>query len=508
MWIGQDAPQRRGGGFRWKAYAWAIACVVLATGVNQVVFTRFDEANLVMVYLLAMVPVALRGNWGAAVATAVLSVFAFDFFFVPPFYTFAVSDTQYFFTFLVMGLVGGLLSTYTARLAAEVAETRRRETQARALYELSRSMLAARAPAEVLAEGARVIGAELGVEVNAWLKSPGGEPIAVTSPAQPLSASEHELLRWVVMEGEPAGTGTATFPGSALLFLPVRTPTRLHGALGLRPPADEARTLEAVRAALETGANQLAIALDQARAREEAEAARHQADVERMRSALLSSVSHDLRTPLTGIVGAAGALVEGAEALDADTRRELAQGIVEEGDRLSRLVTNLLQATRLDAGAAQLSREWTPLEELVGPALARLARELAAHGVEVELPADLPLLHVDAVLLEQALVNLLENAAKYAPAGTPIAIKAERLGDQVAVEVADRGPGLPPGEEARLFEKFRRYPRGGAPGAGLGLAIARGVVEAHGGTLTAANRPGGGAAFRMVLPVPPDGLTS
>ncbi|MNS31020.1 Sensor protein KdpD [compost metagenome] len=337
--------------------------------------------------------------------------------------------------------------------------------------------------------------------VSAWLLLPGAEPQAVAAPAGAIDAAERALLDEVLTTGVSAGGAPRPEAEAAYLFLPVRTPKRVHGALGIRLPATEAGSLPEVKATLETGANQIAIALDQAQAREEADAARTQAEGERLRSALLSAVSHDLRTPLTGIVGAAGSLAEGAEVLDVATRRELAQGIEEEAERLNRLVTNLLHATRLDAGGAQLHREWTPLEEVVAPALARLERVLGDHAVELDLPADLPLVYVDPVMLEQVFINLLENASKYTPAGTRVFVRARRMADALAVEVEDEGPGLPEGEETRAFDKFRRYHQGGAPGAGLGLAIVRGVVEAHAGTISAANRPGGGAVFRFTLPL-------
>lgn len=370
-WLGADAPSVRGQARPWRAYGWAVVSVVACTLIDQALFGRIAVPNVIMVYLLGILPVALRGDRGAAIAAAVLSVAAFDFFFVHPYLTFAVSDTQYLLTFAIMGLVGIVISTLTSRLAAQLSLARK-------------------------------------------------------------------------------------------------------------------------------------IALNEARAREDADRARHQAAAEGLRSALLSSVSHDLRTPLTGIVGAASSLVDGADKLSLDVRRELAQGIVEEANRLSRLVTNLLNATRLESGSVQLACSWFPLEEAIGPALTRLASELARHPVTVDLPLDLPLVHADPILVEQVFANLLDNAAKYSPADTPIHMRAWPEAGHLWVEVSDRGPGLPPGEEERVFEKFRRYPaRAGSEGAGLGLAIARGVVQAHGGTMTAYNLPRGGAAFRFSLPLAP-----
>ncbi len=496
-WIGADAPAARPGATPWRAYGWAIVAVFACTLVDTMLFAHLDAPNLAMIYLLGILAVALRGDRGAAIAVALSSVLAFDFFFTTPFYSFTISDTQYIVTCVVMGLIGGVISMLTARLVAGFAAARQQEARAHALYELSRTLLAVRDPADVMAEGARVIAAELGVPLGAWLQARGGDPLAASPPPDPLTSSELELLRWVIREGRPAGHGTAEFPGSPYLFLPVRTEQNVHGALVIRLPSAEAVAAAELRAMLETGANQLATALEQARAREDAEVARGQADAERLRNAILSAVSHDLRTPLAGIVGAASALVDGAEALDPDTRLDLAEGIVEEADRLCRLMTNLLHAARLDAGAPSLNRTWLSLDEAVAPAMARLAD----HPLTLELPPELPLLFADATLLALVFGNLLENAAKHTPPGTPVVIRARRAGDRLAVEVVDRGPGLPPGEEARVFEKFYSFGRRTADsGTGLGLAIARGVIEAHGGMIMADTPPGGGARFRIELP--------
>lgn len=498
-WVGADAPDAERPGPAWGAYGAAVAGVGLVTLAAWPVATRVAESTLIMAFLLATLLVALRGDRGAAIATAVLSVGAYDFFFVPPYWTLRVADVQQVFTFGVMGLMGTGISALTARLAAELAETRRRERRSRALHELSRSLLAAREPAEALADGARVLGAAIGRPPAAWLRGPGEELRAVVAPEPPLDAAEQALLRDVLLHGRAAGPG----PNQLWLFVPIRTEARVHGGLGLRLDPAEAGHATGLRAALETGANQIAVALDQARAREEAEAARRLAEGERLRSALLSAVSHDLRTPLTGIVGAAGVLAEGAESLSVETRRELAQGIVEEGGRLGRLMTNLLHASRLEGGAPALDRSWYPLEEVLEPALAGLAGPLAGRQVEVKLSAGLPLVHVDATIAGQVFANLLENACRHTPAGTAITVRAAAEGPWVVVTVSDAGPGLPAGCEARLFEGFRRGSARADGGTGLGLSIVKAAVEAHGGQVTASRAPEGGASFRFSLPAPP-----
>ena len=251
---------------------------------------------------------------------------------------------------------------------------------------------------------------------------------------------------------------------------------------------------------LETFTNQTALAIERARLSEETERSQLQIETERMRNTLLSSVSHDLRTPLAAITGAASGILQHKEDLDAHNR-ELAQIAYEEAERLNRLVGNLLDMTRLEGGGVRVEKEWQPLEEVVGTALMRLGAMLDDHPLTTHLPDDLPLVPIDSVLIEQVLVNLLENAVKYTPSGTPIDLSAWAEDREVVVEVADRGPGLPPGEEERIFDKFYRVRPSIAGGAGLGLAICRAVIAAHGGRLWATNRPEGGASFRFTLPL-------
>ncbi len=505
-----DAPSPDAPGPRWRAYGWALVSVLACTLIAALMHGRFAQANLVMVYLVGTLPVALRGDPWAAIAAALLSVLAFDWFFVPPFFTFAVADTQYVFVFVAMGLVGSLISFLTARLAAEIRASRERELRARALYALSQSLLAARDPTQRLAEGARTIGRILGRSVAAWFSPPQGGPVPVLAePADALSPAESAVLLGVMRDGAPAGPGTRNLPGLARLFLPVRSPTRVHGAISIAWPAGMAETQESreIRETLETGANQIAVALDQAEARAAADAAQRAAESERLRSAVLSMVSHDLRTPLTGIVGAASSLVEGAEALPAEIRVDLARGIVEEGERLGRIITNLLHATRLEAESVQLDGSWFGLEEALQPALGRFAAEWRSRPLTIDIPPDFPLIFADAVLIEHVLVNLLENTIVHTPPGTTVSLRAWTEADRAWVEVADAGPGLPPGAEERIFEKGIRLAGPATPGMGLGLAICRGAVVAHRGGILAANCPAGGAAFRFWLPlVPPPAI--
>jgi two-component system sensor histidine kinase KdpD len=283
--------------------------------------------------------------------------------------------------------------------------------------------------------------------------------------------------------------------------LPLRSGPESFGVLVIAAdPAHDFRGED--RDLLDAFAREGALVLARSRLLEQAKAAAVRARTEELRSSLLSSVSHDLRTPLAAITGAASALRDEADASDPHERRELLDTIAEEAGRLERLLANLLDMTRLESGGLEPKREWVPLEEIVGAALTRLEAQLAGREIQTELPAELPLAFGDPLLLEQLVVNLLENAARHTPAGTPLAIRAAAAEGALELEVADRGPGLAPGDETRIFEKFQRGARAGAGGVGLGLAICRGIATAHGGSLVAENRPGGGALFRLTLPLP------
>jgi two-component system sensor histidine kinase KdpD len=311
------------------------------------------------------------------------------------------------------------------------------------------------------------------------------------------------VARWVFRHGHLAGLGTQTLPQAKGLYLPLRASHRVIGVLRLEPSqsqglldGDSLRFLEAL-------GSQVSLAIERENLSRQAQEVRVQIEAERMRSALLSSVSHDLRTPLTVISGAASSLVEGETDFDDQTRRELTQAIYEEAYRLERLVNNLLEMSRLQAGEIKLLKEWEPLEEVIGTALAQLEPHLKDHPVAIDLPPDLPLVQMDPMLMERVFTNLLENAMKYTPAATTIHIAAQVEGDHLRVKVADRGPGLPLGEEERVFDKFYQAARGPLRGAGLGLTICRSIVEAHGGKIWAANRPAGGAVFIFTLPLTP-----
>ena len=489
---------------RWQPYGKSALGVLMCTAFSLLLSPWFERANLVMIYLLGVMWVAVSLGRGPAVVASVLSVVAFDFFLVPPFYTFAVSDTQYLVTFGVMLLASILIGTLAARLQAQVQAARVGERRADALAKLSGELVALQDRDRILGVLLRHLEDVFESRGVVLLPDARGKLDVAAGNAAVLGAGAHErgVAQWAFDAGQSAGLGTATLPGSRCLHLPLRGSSRELGVIALEPR--EIRSLMAPDSfrLLRAFANHAALALERSALAEQAERARVQSETERLRSGLLSSVSHDLRTPLAVITGAASTMLEDEDRLDPGARREMLRSIADEAGRLNRLVANLLAMTRLEAGALEVRRSWHSIEEVVGAALRRLEPLLGARPVRVNLPPSLPLVAVDDVLLEQVVFNLVENAIKHAPSSTPIEIEARAREHDMELSIADRGPGLAPGSEDRVFEKFYRGDesrRGG--GVGLGLAICRGIVEAHGGRLRAANRPDGGAMFAFTLPL-------
>ena len=501
---GTSARPRPGDGWRPYLLTAAVLAVasLLAAGCARL---GPGEANQVMVYLAAVALVAYRaGRWQAGVAS-LAAVLIFDFLFVPPVYTFAVTDTRYLPTFGVMLVIGLGIGTLTAQLRAQVAASRLREARTRALYQLGKQLSSVSGGVFLAAAAGRSVVELTGGEVAIYLGR-GDDPPEVAFGAKSSIAGHPVSMptaRWVIDHDQVAGMGTDTLPNAAALFLPLTASQGTVGAIAIRA-AEVSRLLDPdERRLLEACSAQLALALERDRLSLAASAAQVKAEAEEVRNALLSSVSHDLRTPLAVIAGASSSLLR-SPTFDADTRGQLLQTIADEADRLHRLLENILQMSRLELGESAAHKQWHLLEEIIGSACARTGATLAGRDVRVDLAPDLPLVLVDGLLLEQVFVNLFENAARHTPAGTPIRVDARLDGRRLRVVVADRGPGFPPGVAERVFEKFYRGPglAGRDHGSGLGLAICRAVAAAHGGTIVAANRPGGGAEFILTLPAP------
>jgi two-component system sensor histidine kinase KdpD len=494
------APPRR------IAYLWAAGVVALCTAIGGMLFQHLNPANLVMIYLLGVVVVSLRFGRGPSVLAAVLGVAAYDFFFVPPHLTFAVADTQYLFTVLVMLITGLVIGSLTGRVEFQAEAARLREQRSSALYALSRELAATRNREQISRAAIPQVAASTASQVCVLLPAPHGQLVAVGNSEQDdvYQPSQHDqaVARWVFDNGRKAGHGTSTLPGAEALYLPLLAASGTIGVLGVRPRNGQlASDLDRLHL-LDTLAGLVALAIERANLAAEAQRIGLQVETERLRSSLLSTVSHDLRTPLAAILGATTTLLEADTSLDALTQRELLESISTEAERLQRLVTNLLNMTRLEAGALAVNKQLQPVEEIIGAVLNRMAPRLREHTVTTRLDPELPLAPLDELLIEQVLVNLLENAAKYAPPNTPIEIRVSREPAGVCLEIADHGPGVPPQDLERIFDKFYRAPNAQTrSGAGLGLAICRGIVELHGGWIRAENRPDGGLIFRFLLPL-------
>lgn len=491
--------QASAGTLRWQGYAAAVAACAAVALLAAPLHGVLELTNIVMLFLLSVVGVALLYGRGPATVSALLGVAMFDFFFVPPRMSFDVSDVQYLITFAVMLVVALVIGQLTAGLRAQAHAATEREGRVRGLYQMARELSAALAPEQVAEIGARFLQAEFAAR-SALLVADDANHLRL----QPGAGAEVDMAvaQWCFDKGEAAGRGTDTLPSSAALMLPLKAPMRLRGVLAVVPT--QALLTPEQRQLMDTCASLLAISLERIHYIQVAQSTTVQMESERLRNSLLAAISHDLRTPLAAMVGLADTLALTQPALVGE-QAEIAQAIRASSLRMSVLVNNLLDMARLESGSVQLRREWQPLEEVVGSALTACAQTLQGRGVQVRLAADLPLLHLDAALFERVLVNLLENAVKYTPPATPVLIAAEPQGDAVRITVDDDGPGLPPGREEAVFEKFERGSKEAAtPGVGLGLAICRAIVQAHGGSMRGENRSVDGrmAGARFIIDLP------
>ncbi|WP_431262599.1 DUF4118 domain-containing protein [Roseateles chitinivorans] len=492
-----------------RRYLWAtLACVGVA-GVCWPLSHRIANDNIVMLFLLGVMGVAMRWGRGPAVLASFLSVALFDFLFVAPRLSLAVSDVQYVITFVVMLAVGLITGQLTAGLRYEARVSSEREARARGLFELTRELAGALQTEQVIATAELQLAQQFGG--RALLHVLDDDDRLQPSPTeQTLSIGDRSdagTARWALDHEQAAGLGTDTLPGSQWFYLPLRAPMRTRGVLALRPGDAQTLMLPERRAQLETAARIAGQALERVHYVEVAQQALLQIESERLRNSLLSALSHDLRTPLAALQGLAETLTK--RPLDPDAA-ETAHAIEQQSLRINAMVHNLLDMARLQSGALKLNRQWQPVDEVIGSSLQLMGPALARHRVVLDVPATLPLVELDAVLVERVLANLLENAAKYTPPGSEIRVIARTHGangasgsGEMRLSVEDNGPGLPPGREEALFEKFTRgHSESHLPGVGLGLAICRAIMQAHGGRIWAERAtPQGGARFSLALPL-------
>lgn len=495
----------------WAAYVKTVVACVLTTLVATPLQSVFELANIVMLFLLTVVLVAVRYGRGPSVLASFLGVAMFDYFFVAPRFSFAVSDAQYLLTFSVMLTVGLITGQLTARFRAQATVATQREKRVRALYEMSRDLSGALMPSQITEICQRFIAAEFAARAALFLADDSDvlqAPLHADGNTLRLDAG---IAQWAYEHGAAAGAGTNTLPGSSVLYLPLQAPMRMRGVLAVESSRPERLQLPDQRRLLDTCARLIGIALERLHYVNVAQTTTVQMESERLRNSLLSAISHDLRTPLSVLVGLSESLFMTTPPPTEEQCR-IANTMRQESLRMNSLVTNLLDMARLQAGHIKLRREWQPIEEVIGSSLGAMQSQLADRTITTQLQPDLPLVEFDAILIERVLCNLLENAAKFTPAGSHIEIGAalkDVTEDKRVVEVwiADNGPGLPEGKEDQIFEKFARGQKESAtPGVGLGLAICRAIVEAHGGTIRGENRRdtkqvmAQGARFSFTLP--------
>jgi len=500
-----------------SAYVAATAIVAAISALAFAASYHVSLANLVMLYLLGVIFAAMRLGRGPGVYLSFLSVVSFDFFFVEPRLSFAIADTQYVLTFVVLLITSLTISHLTSTLRHQARSASRRERRTAVMYAMVRELGAALTEGQIIEIATRHVSEVFGARMAILLPDSAEKVRQKTDEPDPLTSLPEDKLsldvaQWVYDKQQAAGFGTDTLPSTAAYYLPLKAPMRTRGVLALMTAkADEFAVPEQQRL-IDTFASQIALALERVHYVEIAQDALVSMESERLRNSLLATISHDLRTPLTAIVGLAAVLSEKLKHKGrvVDEPAELAEAIHDESLHMVSLVNNLLDMARLQASGVRLDLQWSMLEEVVGAALAVCRRMLGARPVTVKIAADLPLVKLDAVLMERLLANLLENACKYARAGEPLAIDAMTIheGDEkfLKVSINDLGPGLIPGTETSIFEKFTRGDKESAtPGVGLGLAICRAIIQAHGGRIGARNRKNAdgniiGASFWFTLP--------
>jgi two-component system sensor histidine kinase KdpD len=489
-----------------RSYAFALLAVAIGLGVGELIQILIGIENVDLVFLTAVVAVAVRyGLWPSLFASVVASL-CYNFFFLPPIYTFTISDPVNVAAFGFFILVAIIVSHFAARGRTQAVVAHGRVRTVESLYAFSRKLAGVGTLGDVLWATAYQTALMLGVRVVLLLLEDGTIVVkAGYPPEDQLDDADLAAARWAWQNDRSAGRGSDTLPGAKRLFLPMRTGRGLIGIVGIDSDKTGPLLTPDQRRLLDALIDQGALAIERVNLVEDVERAKRTIETDRLRSALLTSISHDLKTPLASVLGAASTLRDLSRKLSDSEKADLIATIIDESERLNRFIANLLDMTKLESGAIVPNTARHDLGEIIGSALRRASKILARHQVELELAADLPMLDLDAVLFEQVVFNILDNAAKYSPEGTAVRIQSWRDRDAVCLQVADEGDGIPPAEIEHIFDKFYRAEKGDRvrAGTGLGLAISRGFVEAMHGTITAANRADrSGAVFVIRLPIP------
>ncbi|MDK9701164.1 MAG: DUF4118 domain-containing protein, partial [bacterium] len=478
-----------------------LMCTMLA-GLMHV--GQLAEANKVMVYLLGVVFIAARYGMGPGIFASIFSVILFDILMVRPYFSFAVNDTQYLLMFAVMLGIAILISALTARISQQAEMMRQRMQRTEALYRLSKQLAGTTGLHQLIATVEKELADMFQAEIIIYIVQSGRKLVPVTSTHEYLTEDfiERGVAHWVFVHGKVAGIGTDTLPQAGALYLPLIASQGAVGVLGISQKEKRSFLPDQVQL-LETFAGQIAIALERDQFADQTKQMMIDVEAEKMRNALLSSISHDFRTPLSVIAATSQQLLSTASDVEPE-RRELIHAIVEEANRLHRYVDNLLEITRIESGNVKPDMQLNVIDDVIGSALNSRKKELATRPIEVTVPDDIPATMMDSVLIERVLINLLDNAIRYTPAGTQIEVSVEMVDEVLQVSVSDHGLGIPESDKERIFEKFYRHDteRGSErSGTGLGLAICHAIVRMHSGTIFADNNPSGGAKLTFTIPV-------
>lgn len=485
-------------------YLWAIVITLVNTGLGYLMLDRFALANLMMVFLLGVVFIATRFGHGPSILASCLGVLMFDLLFVPPYFSFTVADSQYLFTLLAMLTVAMVISHLMANVRSQAKVAGHRERRATVLYAMSKELTASQSEDEIVRTAVKHFYTEFGSK-NVILFTDANNRVVYPkqSPMQEsLSSADLSVAQWVLDHNEIAGQGTHTLPGADAVYFPLSNKETMLGVLVLLPVNLRRIFLPEQQKLLETLLSQIAQAITRVRLTEQTKSVQLAVEAERLRNSLLSAISHDLRTPLATIMGSASTLLDNRALLEPRAQQDLSQAIYDEAQRMSTLVNNILDMARFDAGKVALNKQWYPADEIIGSVLTRLQTQLTHRPLAVSLPSGMTMLYVDVVLIEQVLMNLIENALRYTPLNSPLELTISTIDNGVEITLADHGPGIPDGYQQKIFEKFYRLHHESAQsGVGLGLAICKAIVEAHGGIIRAQNRATGGAVFSFTIPL-------
>jgi two-component system, OmpR family, sensor histidine kinase KdpD len=493
----------------WVRYLQGALLAGLVTLIGIPVHYLINPTNLAMIYLLVVVAAAFFLGRGPSLLTSLISAIAFDFFFTDPRLSFTIADSEYLLTFFGLLGVSLVISNLAGIVRDQVESSQQREAQTAALYALGRELTISLDLSDVIETVVRHVGQVLGRDVAVLLPGEGGLSPARIEPNIQWSPEELAIARWAFRNAQPAGRGTKISPEAAARYEPLVTSQGVAGVLAVRPATPGQYLSPAQRQMLEAYSSLAGLAIERARLAEQASQAQISSATEKLQTALLSSISHDLRTPLASITGAFSSLYEaemdngtGPVIMDHETRLELIETGWEEAERMNRLVGNLLDMTRLEGGALRLSIIDSDIEEVIGAALARMRSRINDHPLQTHIPRRHPMTPMDPVLIEQVLVNLVDNAVKYSPPAAEIRIQVEVCDKELEVAVMDRGRGIPAEDLQRIFDRFYRIHHAeSVSGSGLGLSICRGIIEAHNGRIWAENRQGDGTAVFFTLPM-------